>query len=136
MRAIMPCVCALLAALAAPAPAQERCTETPAARTCLGEVGPVRIRTVAERPGGDVTEAEVSVPAKYADSPGFARAAGGVMLQLVPFGTLAERTGLFARLMKARQQPDVPWVRFGRHDWRAVEQDGVVRVEARRMERP
>jgi len=95
----------------------------------------VRIRTVAERPGGDFTEAEVFVPSKYAESPGFARAVGGVTLQLVPFSTVTERTGLFARLMKARHQSPEPWVRFGRYDWRAVERDGVVRVEARRMER-
>ncbi len=95
----------------------------------------MRIRTVAERPGGDITEAEVFVPAKYADSPGFARAVGSVVLQVVPFSSVAERTDLFARLMKARHQSPVPWVRFGRHDWRAVEHDGVVRVEAKRMER-
>jgi hypothetical protein len=125
----------LLIATAAPAGAQERCTDTPAARTCTSQFGPVRTRTVAERPGGDITEAEVSAPAKYADSPAFARAAGGVMLQLVPFSTVTERTDLFVRLMKSRHRPGVPWVRFGRHDVRAVERDGVVRVEAQRMER-
>jgi hypothetical protein len=119
----------------APASAQERCTETPSVRTCVSAVGPVRIRTVAERPGGDFTEAEVVVPAKYAGSPGFARAAGSVMLQVVPFSSVIERTGLFARLMKARQQTDAPWLRFGRYDWRAVERDGAVRVEAKRMQR-
>ena len=129
-------ICALLlAAMAAPAGAQERCTDTPEARTCLGEVGPVRIRTVAERPGGDFTEAEVSVPVKYADSPGFARAVGGVTLQLVPFSTVTDRTDLFARLAKARHQSPEPWVRFGGYEWRAVARDGVVRVEATRMER-
>ena len=136
MRVLMLCACTwLLAAMAAPAGAQERCTETPEARTCTGAVGPVRIRTVAEHAGGDFTEAEVFVPAKYADSPGFARAAGGVTLQLVPFSTVTERTGLFARLMKARYQSPEPWIRFGRYDWRAVARDGVVRVEAKRMER-
>ena len=137
MRAVMLYACgSLLMTMAAPAGAQERCTETPEARTCVSEVGPVRTRTVAERPGGDFMEAEVVVPAKYADSPGFARAAGGVLLQVHPFSTVTERTDLFARLMQARQQSPVPWVRFGRHDWRAVEGDGVVRVEAKRMERP
>ena len=135
MRAILLCVCALLMT-AASAGAQERCTDTPENRTCVSEFGPVRTRTVAERPGGDITEAEVSVPVKYAESPGFARGAGGVMLQLVPFSSVLERTDLFARLMKARRQSLVPWVRFGRYDWRAVEGDGVVRVEATRMERP
>jgi len=132
----MLCACALLTTMAAPASAQERCTDTPAARTCLSEVGPVRIRTVAEGPGSDIVEAEVLVPAKYADSPGFARAVGSVVLQAVPFSTVVERTGLFARLMKVRHHSDVPWIRFDRYDWRAVEEDGVVRVEARRMERP
>jgi hypothetical protein len=134
MRATL-CACALLLT-AAPAAAQERCTDTAAIRTCTSAVGPVRTRTVADLPGGDIAEAEVFAPAKYADSPGFARAAGGLILHLVPFSTVNERTGLFARLMKVRAHPSAPWVRFGRHDWRAVERDGVVRVEAMRMERP
>jgi hypothetical protein len=121
--------------MAAPASAQGRCTDVPPIRTCTSEVGPVRMRTVAEISGGDITEAEVVVPAKYADTPGFARAVGSVTLQLVPFSTLIERTDLFARLMKARQQSPAPWVRLDRYDWRAVEHGGVVRVEATRMER-
>jgi len=125
----------LLILATAPAGAQERCTDTPAARTCLSEVGPVRIRTVAEGVGGDIMEAEVLVPAKYAESPGFARAVGSVVLQAVPFSTVVERTGLFARLMKVRHQSDVPWIRFDRYDWRAIEGDGVVQVDVRRMER-
>jgi len=95
----------------------------------------VRIRTVAEGVGGDIMEAEVLVPAKYAESPGFARAVGSVVLQAVPFSTVVERTGLFARLMKVRHQSDVPWIRFDRYDWRAIEGDGVVQVDVRRMER-
>ena len=91
----------LLAIMAAPAGAQERCTQTPTARTCVSEVGPVGIRTVAEQPGGDMVEAEVFVPAKYAESPGFARAVGGVTLQ-VTSQRVTERTDLFARLMEAR----------------------------------
>jgi hypothetical protein len=122
--------------MATAASAQERCSETPPTRVCISEVGPVGARTVAELPGGDVTQAEVFVPAKYADSPGFARAAGGVMLQLVPFSSVAERIGLFTQLMKARHRSPVPWVRFGRYDWRAVESDGAVRVEAKRMQGP
>lgn len=125
----------LLLAMAAPAAAQERCTTTAEVRTCTGEVGPVRTRTVAELPSGDIMEAEVVVPVKYVESPGFARAVGGVMLQIMPFSTVIERGELFARLMKSRQHPSAPWVRFGRHDWRAVERDGVVRVEVSRMER-
>jgi len=132
--ALYACGCLLLSA-AAPARAQQRCIEVPPVRTCTGEVGPVRTRTVAESVGGDVTEAEVVAAAKYADSPGYARAVGGLQLQLVPFSTLTERANLFVRLMKARRQPGVPWVRFGRYDWRALEGDGIVRVEARRMER-
>jgi hypothetical protein len=115
--------------------AQERCTDTPPARVCASEVGPVRIRTVAELAGGDITDVELVVPKKYAESPGFARAAGGAMLQLVPFSSVIERTGLFARLMKARHRSPVPWIRFGRYDWRALERDGSVRVEATRMQR-
>jgi hypothetical protein len=135
MRAVTLFACALLVAVTAPAGAQERCTDAAAAHTCLSEVGPVRIRTVAESAAGDILEAEVLVPAKYAESPGFARAVGSVVLQAVPFSTVVERTGLFARLMKARLQSPSPWIRFDRYDWRAVEDDGVVRVEARRMER-
>jgi hypothetical protein len=134
MRAAMRCACGLLL-MATAAGAQERCTDTPPARICASELGPVRIRTVAELAGGDITDVEVVVPTKYAESPGFARAAGGSMLQLVPFSSVAERTGLFARLMKARHRSPVPWFRFGRYDWRAVERDGSVRVEATRMER-
>ena len=134
MRAAMRCACGLLL-MATAAGAQERCTDTPPARMCASELGPVRIRTVAELAGGDITDVAVVVPTKYAESPGFARAAGGAMLQLVPFSSVAERTGLFARLMKARLRSPVPWVRFGRYDWRAVEHDGSVRVEATRMDR-
>ena len=113
--------------------AQERCTDTAELRTCTGATGPVRTRTVAERPGGDFTEAEVVVPVKYADSPGYARAVGSVTLQLVPFSTVLERTDLFARLTKTRA-PSPAWVRSAATR-RAVEGDGVVRVEAKRMER-
>lgn len=126
--------CGLLL-MATAAGAQERCTDTPPARVCTSELGPVRIRTVAELAGGDITDVELVVPTKYAESPGFARAAGGAMLQLVPFSSVAERTGLFARLMTARHRSPVPWIRLGRYDWRAVEHDGSVRVEATRMER-
>jgi hypothetical protein len=121
--------------MATAAGAQEQCTDTPPARVCASELGPVRIRTVAELTGSDITNVELVVPAKYAESPGFARAVGGAMLQLVPFSSVAERTGLYARLMKARHRSDAPWFRFGRYDWRAVERDGSVHVEATRMER-
>jgi hypothetical protein len=93
------------------------------------------MHTLAELEGGDITEAEIVVPAAYAGSPGFARAGGGAMLQLVPFSSVAERNGLFAQLMKARHRSPVPWVRFGRYDWRGVERDGFVRLEATRVER-
>jgi hypothetical protein len=137
MRAVPLFACGLLLLMttAAPADAQERCTDTPPTRTCASEVGPVRMRTVAELEGGDITEAEIVVRAAHAGSPGFARAAGSSMLQLVPFSNVGERTGLFAQLMKARHRSPVPWVRFGRYDWRGVERDGFVRVEAMRVER-
>jgi hypothetical protein len=109
MRAIPLFACRLLLLMttAAPAGAQERCTDSPPTRKCDSEVGPVRMHTVAELAGGDITEAEIVVPAAYAGSPGFARAGAP---QVHPSSEPHGRSGWASQTQRASRQIGQPGV--------------------------